>query len=87
MDRHEAELAVVCAALCEHRGGIYAAHSLVYTKNPRGRTMWAVVLLDRNANSTVQAALDQVTVVQWHLPQEAVQRTLAEMREREKRGR
>ena len=35
MDRYEAELAVISAALCEHRGIVYYAYSVVYTKNPR----------------------------------------------------
>ena len=80
MDRHEAELAVVSAALCEYRGVIYYAYSVVYTKNPRGRPMWSVVLHERRANTTIQVPLDQTRVVNWNLPEDLVARRLAAMR-------
>ena len=79
-DEHEAKLAVDCAALCEYRGVIYAAHSAVYTKNPRGHTVWSIVLHARRANSTVQAPLDQVSVVQWNLPADLVRDLLQKAR-------
>ncbi|MBQ2735519.1 MAG: hypothetical protein IJF33_06770 [Clostridia bacterium] len=75
-DEQEAKLAVDCSALCEYRGVIYAAHSAVYTKNPRGHTMWSIVLQSRRVNSVIQAPLDQVSVVQWNLPEDVVQRVL-----------
>ena len=68
-----------CAALCRHRDVIYTAHSLVYTKNPRGNPIWSIVLADRGAtNSVVQAALSDVSVVQWNLPREMLERLLKE---------
>ncbi len=74
--KQEAELAVQCAAFCSHRDSVYVAHSLVYTKNPRGNPMWCIVLHDLRANSTVQAPLSDVTVVRWNLPAEMVERLL-----------
>ena len=75
--RKEAELAVQYSSLCCHRDVIYTAHSLVYTKNPRGNPIWSIVLADRGAaNSVVQAALSDVSVVQWNLPAEMVEKLL-----------
>lgn len=80
MDRYEAELAVISAALCEHRGIVYYAYSVVYTKNPRGTPMWSIVLHERRANTTVQVPLEQVKVVNWNLPADFVAARLSKMR-------
>lgn len=76
ISKREAELAVQCAAFCSHRGSVYTAHSLVYTKNPRGNPMWSIVLRDRRANSVIQASFADVTVVRWNLPAEMVEKLL-----------
>lgn len=80
MDRHEAELAVISAALCEYGGVIYYAYSVVYTKNPRGTPMWSIVLHERRANTTIQVPLEQVKVVNWNLPDDFVTARLTAMR-------
>jgi hypothetical protein len=81
LEIHEARLAVECAAICEWRGVVYRAHSLVYTKTPRGRTTWSIVLQDRNSNSVMQASLVEVKLLRWNLPDDIVENLLKNYKE------
>lgn len=86
IDVHEAKLAVECAAICEHRGVVYVAHSLIYTKTPRGKTMWSIVLQSKGANSVTHAALSEVKLLRWNLPDDLVEQILKKSRERGERA-